>query len=284
MPAWRPSTTYKMSTGNNAASVQPPMPNGFYYQAFGKGTGTSGITPPPWSTTEGATFADGTVIWKTFRKPVHRISNVSVSFPTSGGPNSIYAIINKGMLSTDVEFSNISSHGGSLGSGVGDGMYYQAPSQWLVAGFPQTFWSQSDDATPSTTIAIQIKNDFTYSSSYRSGMSNGVLPVGQYYRTGDVVNVFSQSNVSQQWICAASGWAAKRWAKSTVYPYNALVQSDPDNHHLFEVTDVSGCRSGSSEPTWQLGTGAIAEDTAAGGTCHWRESGPSAQFVLRPSK
>jgi hypothetical protein len=189
------------------------------------------------------------------------------------------------MLSTDVELSNISSVGGVVTSSTGgDGMIYSARSNWNLAGFPVDFWAQSDDATPATTQSIRIKNNSPYSSSYRPAMSNNLLLVGQYYRVGDVVSVSAAPRGSQDFFFTVAGWRAKKWTALITYPYNALVQASPDNQHLFAVADAFGCTSGSEQPAWQTGSGTITNDVASGGNCHWKESGHSGQFVLRPPK
>lgn len=274
-PAWQPATAYTNSN-KNPSYIQPSMPNGFYYATItGTGTCMSGTSGPTFPTTVGNTVRDGTCTWTNMAaKPVQVISNLHIGFPP-GSTNGAYAIQNQGMLDSDVELSNLTNSGDIRSSIAGIGMNVNG---WNVAGFPQAYWGLSDDATPSNTQLVLIREQSPYGNSLRTAMSNNTLPVGAYYRVGDYVQQLAQNGGTGQWMLTVSGWRAKTWVASTAYPYNALVQSSPDDHHLFAVTDAAGCTSGTAQPSWNTGSGAITKDN----TCHWRESGASAQFSLLP--
>lgn len=55
---WIPSTAYLIDD-----LVHPPTQNGFIYECIADGT--SGVTEPPWGTSQDAEFIDGTTEWKT---------------------------------------------------------------------------------------------------------------------------------------------------------------------------------------------------------------------------
>ena len=271
LDAWQPSTVYTMSTDYICHCVQPPMPNGYYYRAYGSGTGTSGSTQPTWGTTVGATFSDGGVTWKTFLKPVHSISNLSVSFPPGGTGE--YAIMNEGMLPTDFQFSGLSSLNDARGWMDFNAYYFYLNGP---VGFPGEFWSQKASAD------IVIGNGAIYSTGNRASTFSNSLPLGQYYHAGDVVNKFAPvSSSSSGWQFIRSGWAAKGWVAGYAYPYNALIESLPDNGHLFAITNDAGCTSGSSQPSWNTGVGSTTTE-GSGTPCVWRESGADAQYRPLP--
>jgi len=279
-PAWQPSTTYTQSA-NSPSMVQPPMPNGFYYALTGtSGTCVSGATVPVFRTTVGTTASDNTCTWKNAAaKPIQSISNVHVSYPPAS-TNGTWAIQNQGLLSSDVIFSNITASGNSYFGIAGIG---NTVNGWNLVGFPLEYWAPGDDATPSTTHSFGIRDTIPFASYNRTSMSNNVLPIGTFYRAGDVVlRLAAVRGASPGWLVVSDGWRGKTWVETTSYPYNAMVQASRDNGHVFIATDAAGCSSGTHEPTWQTGAGVITNDNAGGGTCHWKESGASAQFATLP--
>lgn len=279
-PAWQPSTTYRQSA-QTPSLIQPPMPNGFYYAPTGaSGTCTSGATVPVFPNVVGKTLADNTCTWKNLAaKPVHDISNFHIGFPP-GSTNGAFAIQNQGLLPSDAIFDNVTGSGNTV-RGV-SGIGYTA-NGWRLAGFPLESWFPGDDVPTSATHQVLIRDMSPYSSGRRSALSNNAFPAGDFYRAGDSVNLATSSAGAESKVYAA-GWKPKTWVASTPYSYNAMVGASPDNHHVFIDIDAAGCRSGNAQPTWQFGTEEVTGDTAGGGTCHWKESGTSAQFLLGPPK
>lgn len=276
-PAWQPSTSYTQSE-KTPSLIQPPMPNGFYYVPIGaSGKCVSGAAVPIFPAIVGNTVADNTCTWKNMgAKPVHVISNLHIGFPP-GSTNGAFAIQNQGLLFSDFTFSNITGSGNTLGGVAGIG--YTA-NGWRLAGFPVESWFQGEDVPKSTIHQALLREMSPYSSSQRPALSNNVFPAGDFYRVGDTLSLPTPSGEKSTKVCTVGGWKPKTWVPSNSYPYNAMVGASPDNQHAFIDTGAAGCTSGTEQPSWKTGAGAITKDTAGGGTCHWRESGPSAQFVV----
>ncbi len=275
-PAWQPSTTYTIDP-NNMSVVQPPMPNGFWYADTGThGTCTSGSSAPTFPITVGNTVVDNTCTWTNMGgKHVSVISNLHIAFPP-GSTGGNYVIQNQGLLSSDIQFSNVTNEGNTL-SGI-EGIGYTA-NGWNLTGFPLEYWSHGDDATPSNTHQVIIRKGVPFGTSNRVAMSNNAFPVGEYYRAGDIVNLRTRPRGGGNRAFTSAGWKPKTWVASTFYPYNAMVGASPDNQHVFLATVA--CTSGNTQPTWDNGARSTTSDNAGGGTCVWKESGASAQFVLR---
>jgi hypothetical protein len=59
VPAWQATTAYG---GSGGITIRPTVGNTFTYSVAS--AGTSGSTEPVWPTTQGATVADGTIVWR----------------------------------------------------------------------------------------------------------------------------------------------------------------------------------------------------------------------------
>jgi hypothetical protein len=279
-PAWQPSQTLTQSS-NNPTTLQPPMPNGYWYAPMGRsGTCTTGISAPVFPTTAGNTIADGTCTLKNMgATPIQLVSNLHISFPP-GSTNVNYAIQNEGLLSSDVIFVNLTVSG--FGTGILGAGY--AVNGWKLSGFPVLTWSHSDDATPTTTAKIVLREQSPFSSSVRASLSNNTLQVGSYFRSDDIINkVTSTGGQSPGWQVTRAGWRAKSWAAKQNYSYNDIVQSSPDDGHIFAQIAAKGCTSGDSQPFWVLRSGATTTDSAGSGTCTWREVGANASIRTLPN-
>ena len=280
-PAWQPSTAYRQSA-QAPSLIQPPMPNGFYYAPVGaSGTCVSGAAVPVFPTVVGSTVTDNACTWKNLAaKPVHVISNIHIAFPP-GSTNGAFAIQNQGLLSCDVIFNKVTGSGNAVRGVAAIG--YTA-NGWRLTGFPLESWFQGDDIPISATHQVLVSDMSPYSSGQRSALSSNAFPAGDFYRVGDAVSLPTLSAGAGSRVYVGGGWKPKTWVASTYYSYNAMVGASPDNRHVFLNTDAPGCRSGNTQPTWQSRSGAVTNDTAGGGTCHWKESGASAQVRLGPAK
>lgn len=274
-PAWQPSQTLTQSS-DNPATLQPPMPNGYWYAPKGSsGTCTTGSSAPEFPTTVGSAVADGTCTLKNMgATPVQLISNLQISFPP-GSSNVNYAMQNEGLLSSDVLFVNLTVSG--LASGILGAGY--AVNGWNLPGFPVLTWSHSDDAIPTTTAKVVLREQSPFSSSLRASLSNNALPVGSYFRSGDIINkVTPAAGDSPGWQVTRAGWRAKSWVAKRPYSYNDIVQSSPDDGHIFAQIAAKGCTSGDHQPSWVTRSGATTTDSAGSGTCTWREAGANASI------
>jgi len=74
---WQPSKSYKLHD-----VVVPSVPNDRFYVCVT--AGTSGITQPAWSTTNGIATTDGQVVWLTYRIVKWKESGVSINFRPYG--------------------------------------------------------------------------------------------------------------------------------------------------------------------------------------------------------
>jgi hypothetical protein len=274
-PAWQPLTAYTQSTISPSA-IQPPMPNGFWYAPTGRsGTCISGTTAPIFPTVVDNTVSDNTCTWKNMAaKAVHVVSHFHIGFPP-GSSNGNWAISNQGLLSSDVQFSDVTNSGNTLSGKEGIG--YTVLS-WSLVGFPAQSWAFGDDAYPSTASQIFLRSAKPFSSSDRGSITFGALQVGDYFRANEKVTKTTAGGDSAGWKVITGGWHGKTWVRNNSYPYNSLAQASPDDGHLFATTDAAGCTSGASQPSWNTNSGAITDDN----TCHWKESGASAQFLLLP--
>jgi hypothetical protein len=269
-PAWQPSTTYILNT-NHPSVIQPPMPNGFYYEPQGaSGACTAGATIPIFPTTVGRTVVDNTCTWKNMAaKPVHSVSNFNISFP-AGSTNGNNAIQNSGMLSTDIQFSNITNSGAtSAAFKRAEGILFNV-NGWSLSGFPQESWAVGNDAYPSTTRSAMLRAGRPYGSSDRSSLTDDTLQVGEYFRANDrVTKTTIAAGVSSGWHFNSTGWHGKSWVLSNAYPYNSMVES---LGHLFIALNAG--TSGGSAPSWNTGTGTNTIDN----TITWKEAGLAATF------
>lgn len=276
-PAWQPSQTLTQSSGN-PTTLQPPMPNGYWYAPRGSsGTCTTGSSAPVFPTTVGSTVVDGSCTLKNMgATPIELISNLHISFPP-GSRNVNYAVENHGLLSADIIFTNLNVSG--IAPTIPGAGY--SVNGWNLPGFPVLTWSHSDDATPTTTVKIILEEQTPFSTSLRASLSNNTLQVGSYFHSGDIVNkVTSSAGDSPGWQVTRAGWRAKSWAAKQHYSYNDIVQSSPDDDHIFSQIGAKGCTSGDSQPSWVVRSGATTTDSAGGGSCSWREAGANAS--IRP--
>jgi len=240
----------------------------------------TGSSAPVFPTAVGSTVADGTCTLKNMgATPIQLISNLHISFPP-GSRNVNYAIENHGLLSSDVMFTNLTVSGiAPAFPGAG-----YSVNGWNLPGFPVLTWSHSDDATPTTTVKIVLREQTPFSSSLRASLSNNTLQVGSYFHSGDIINkVSSTSGDSPGWQVTRAGWRAKSWAAKQRYSYNDIVQSSPDNGHIFSQIAAKGCTSGDFQPSWVMRAGAITIDSAGSGTCTWREAGANASVRTLPA-
>ena len=216
--------------------------------------GTTGTAEPAWPTGNGATVSDGSAVWTMYgAHPRVQLSNLTLTGPIGAAPfNEVGTEIQVMGQRPALTLRNVTSPytfrvSGSptAGTGTGDhvsgigGPFDDRTAQWA---------SRTDDTSPS-----------------RHG----------YYAAGTTIRKRSLSAGSggEGWLVTRAGYAAPAWVASADHAFGDFATA-----HFFRITSTSACASGSSELSWNTGTGATTSD----GICNWRESGTSAGFAPRP--
>lgn len=251
-PRWAPSRV--QSVGDWAV---PVVWNGLIYRCTK--AGTTGTAEPAWPTGNGATASDGSAVWTMYgAHPQVQLSNLTLTGPIGAAPfNEVGTEIQVMGQRPALTLRNITSPyafrvSGSptAGTGTGDqvsgigGPFDDRTAQWA---------SRTDDASPS-----------------RHG----------YYAAGTTIRkrLPSSGSGGEGWLVTRAGYAAPAWVARAAHAFGDFATATTDNAHFFRITSTSACASGSSEPSWNTGTGATTSD----GTCRWGEAGTSALFTPRP--
>jgi len=253
-PSWTASKA--VTAGNSLTSLMTPtVDNGFYYVET-VASCTTGATEPVFPTAIGNTVSDNTCTWKNVgNRPFVHLVNTSLHGQAGAVSSNREIEFQQGTSRLALKLINFTSD------------------------FPFRYESNGGNADVPL-INVPANVPFSDTASW-----NDTTLTAGFWPLASVISKKTPSAGAggQGWQVTTAGQSAPQWAATTAYSFNQfIVPLAAANGHFFRITDAAGCTSGTPEPTWQTSAGASTNDTAGGGTCHWKESGIAVVFSSRP--
>ena len=271
-PYWQPNSSNAAPSYNSV--VQPVRPSPTNPLFLPSAACTSGSSEPSWNTTTPfvSTTTDGTCTW-TYEgpMPIQQLSNNRLLGIGGGTTNSVNGPINEycqEFTISNADIERVVVENDSIGY-AGGCVYKRGHNR------PNPESSGVYQMLIPANTAISDGSRYTWGVIDLGYPWTDAVPVDGYYQLNQRVNKYNASDASY-WIVTRAGYAAPVWASTTAYSYESLVVPATDNGHFYAQTVVAGCTSGSTQPSFPLGTNATVNDN----TCTWREVGTAAAFTL----